>query len=156
MKNKNQIFNIAIVVLLLAFLVLMFLPYFTYEEVNYSINGSVWLYTRELKPFFSVIEGFRENNNTQYLALVLAFVIGVGTLLMHFMKSNSLGTQVLSVIWCLVVSIGFPINEMLKMGNMTIFYIMMAVTVVIDVLVVLRLIVWIKEWKVRPKKHHYA
>ena len=152
MKSKSQSFNIGIVVLLLAFLALMFVPYFTYKDVSYSINGYIWIYPKVLKPFFTeLIDGYSKNNNPQIWAPALARVWGVLTLAVNFMKSDSLINQLVTLVWCLIVSIGFPLNQALKFGNMTIYFVLLGIALVIDVLAVLRLIAWIKAWNADPK-----
>jgi hypothetical protein len=62
--------------------------------------------------------------------------------------------MILSVLWALVATIGLLVNKMLPLGNMTIFYALLAVTIVIDILVVLRVIGYIQEAKAQPKKKH--
>lgn len=152
MKSKNQIFNIAIVALALVFLGLMFVPYFTYNDVNYSINGYIWIYPKVLKPYFSgLIEGYADNNNPQIIAPALALLVGAGMIAVNFVKSDGVENQLISIVWCLIVSIGFPLNAALKLGNMVVYIVLLVLAALIDALVITRFVFWYKAWKADPK-----
>lgn len=131
MKTFAKILTIALVVLLLAQLVLMFLPYFTFTpvkslsnpdpvETDYSLQDYCWTKTAELKKTFkSLIPKYDINDYAH--SLVLTFVFGLAAVVFNLLNGNMLVTQGVTILWGVLGISCFATNEILAFGAMNLW-----------------------------------
>lgn len=126
MKTFAKILTIALVVLLLAQLVLMFLPYFTFTPVktlsnpdpvesDYSLQEYCWTKTAELeKTFKALVDDYNINDYAH--SLVLTFIVGAMAVVFNLINGNMLVSQGVTVLWGVLGISCFTTNGILEFG----------------------------------------
>lgn len=167
MKNVVRVLGIAIVLLLLAQIVLMFMPYFDFADMVkptkrdpnpksvFSLQDYCWIDTEDMgKDFFKeLIEDYNVNDHAVPLVLTFAFAcLGVIVNLLNFKNSfNTFVTfraglikviaHVLSGIWGYVAINAYLNSGVLQFGNQTLYMASLNIIFVTTALIALRLVV---------------
>ncbi len=114
--NKLQLFNIFITVVVLAFVVLHFIPYFSFKGEGYSIFNFIWWHPSDLKKFGREIYGATNfDMNQATTLLVLSFVAALGLLVLNFTKPDSLAAELVGLLWSAFSLIGYPASNILRL-----------------------------------------
>ena len=127
MKTFAKILTIALVVLVLAQVVFMFLPFFHYtpektlmlpdpQPTDYSLQSYVWVKTQELeKTFKTLIDDYFVNDYAHGLALT--FLVGLIAIGCNVFNGNMLLSQIASVLWGVLCVSTFATNPILEFGT---------------------------------------
>ena len=167
MKNVIRILGIAIVLLLLAQIVVMFMPYFDFSDLvkpdrkghipesEFSLQEYCWMDTEDMgKDFFKdLIEDYNVNDHA--VSLVLTFVIGCVVVILNVMNfANSFNkfvtfragfirvlTHAISAFWCYIAINAYLTSGVLQFGDQQLYMLSLNLIYVATGLVALRLIV---------------
>lgn len=131
MKLLGKILTIALVVLVVAQLALMFLPYFRFTpaqtldlpnpvETDYSLQDFTWTKIQEMEKTIKDVAknelGVKSKDysiNPYAHPLVLTFVTGILVLICSLFFYNKLGAQVVNVLWGVFGVFNFATNQIL-------------------------------------------
>ena len=167
MKNTLRVLGIAIILLLLAQIVVMFMPYFDFSDMvkpdrkgnipesEFSLQEYCWMDTEDMgKNFFKeLIEDYNVNDHA--VSLVLTFVIGCVVVILNAMNfTNSFNKFVtfragfvrvlahaFSAFWCYIAINAYLTSGVLQFGDQQLYMLSLNLIFVATGLVVLRLIV---------------
>lgn len=167
MKNTLRVLGIAIILLLLAQIVVMFMPYFDFSDMvepdrkgnipesEFSLQEYCWMDTEDMgKNFFKeLIEDYNVNDHA--VSLVLTFVIGCVVVILNAMNfTNSFNKFVtfragfvrvlahaFSAFWCYIAINAYLTSGVLQFGDQQLYMLSLNLIYVATGLVVLRLIV---------------
>lgn len=169
MKNTLRVLGIAIILVLLAQIVIMFLPYFDFADMvkptkknpdpksQFTLQDYCWLETEDMgKNFFKeLIEDYNVNDHA--VSLVLTFVIGCIVVILNAMNfSNSFNKFVtfragfvrvlahgFSAFWCYIAIDAYLTSAVLTVpqANQQIYMISLTLIYVATALIALRLVV---------------
>ncbi len=166
--NKLQLMNILITAAVLGFIVLHFVPYYSFTAKNiptddYSIFNFLWWRPTYLKKFGEEVYGklhFDLNHSTTLL--ILAFVSALALLVLNITKPNSLGAEIVGVIWSGLTIFGYLTSDILRLQapatencfikNPGLFWPIMILAFVGAALVLVRIVFFIPYYKQEKKK----
>ena len=167
MKNVIRILGVVLVLLVLAQLVVMFLPYFDFADMvkpdrkgnipesEFSLQEYCWMDTEDMgKNFFKkLIDDYNVNDHA--VSLVLTFVIGCVVVLLNIMNfANSFNKFVtfraglirvlahaISAFWCYIAINAYLTSGVLQFGDQQLYMISLTLIYVATGFAALRLIV---------------
>ena len=167
MKNTIRVLGIALVLLLLAQLVVMFMPYFDFADMVkptkrnpdpksvFTLQDYCWMETEDMgKNFFKeLIDDYNVNDHA--VSLALTFVIGCVVVLLNLMNfAKSFNTYItfqagfinfvthaVSALWCYVAINAYLTSGVLQFGDQQIYMISLTLIYVATALTALRLVV---------------
>ena len=167
MKNTLRVLGIAIILVLLAQIVVMFLPYFDFADMvepdrkgnipesEFSLQEYCWMDTEDMgKQFFKeLIEDYNVNDHA--VSLVLTFVIGCVVVILNAMNfANSFNKFVtfraglirviahaVSAFWCYIAINAYLTSGVLQFGDQQLYMISLNLIYVATGLIALRLVV---------------
>lgn len=167
MKNTIRILGIAIILVLLAQIVMMFMPYFDFSDMvkpdrkgnipesEFSLQEYCWIDTEDMgKSFFkNLIDEYNVNDHA--VPLVLTFAIACVLVILNGMNfANSFNTYVTfragfikvithlaSAFWCYIAINAYLTAGVLQFGNQQLYMISLILIYVATALIALRLVV---------------
>ena len=167
MKNTIRILGIAIILVLLAQIIVTFMPYFDFADMvkpdrkgnipesEFSLQEYIWMDTEDMgKSFFkTLIEDYNVNDHA--VPLVLEFVIGCVVIILNALNfSNSFHTYVtfragfikvlthlFSAFWAYLAIDAFLNVGVLQFGDQQMYMINLILVYVTTALIALRLVV---------------
>ena len=167
MKNTIRVLGIVIILLVLAQIAVMFLPYFDFSDMVkpdrkgnipqsvFSLQDYCWMDTEDMgKNFFkTLIDDYNVNDHA--VSLVLTFAIGCVVVIINGMNfANSFNTYItfraglikvlayiISAFWCYIAINAYLTSGVLQFGDQQLYMISLCVIYVVTGLVALRLIV---------------
>ena len=167
MKNTVRVLGIVIILLVLAQIAVMFLPYFDFADMVkptkrdpnpksvFSLQDYCWMDTEDMgKNFFSeLIDDYSVNDHA--VSLVLTFAIGCVVVILNAMNfANSFNTfvtfragmirvvtHIFSVLWCYIAINAYLTSGVLQFGDQQLYMLSMNLILAATGIIALRLIV---------------
>lgn len=163
-NNKYLILDIAIAVLLVAFIALHFIPYFCYKDETFSIAKFLWTDVEKLTKFLKALYGTRDFKLNPYVDwIVLSFILPVVVIGLRFWKPNTVVVVLADFAWGFCATYGYFSSKLLRttvikenayLLNPGLFWLYMVIILIVDALIIWRTIRFVPNYikKFLPEK----
>lgn len=167
-----KIMSIALIVLLAAQVVMVFLPFFedrTPEATakvpdpvagDYSMMDYAFFKTEEVSSFLKtdLKLGKKYEVNDFVMGIVFAFALGATALVANICSQKSIFTNIVSVMWAAMAPVAFLFDDVMALGNQGIRWGCVVVSIVGGLIALVRLYPWfcVKFLSVKIKKKERA
>lgn len=166
MKNTIRVLGIVIILLVLAQIAVMFLPYFDFSDIVkpdrkgnipqsvFSLQDYCWMDTEDMgKNFFkTLIDDYNVNDHA--VSLVLTFAIGCVVVIINGMNfANSFNTYItfraglikvltyiISAFWCYIAINAYLTSGVLQFGNQQLYMVSLILIYAATAIIALRMV----------------
>lgn len=143
--SRLRVTNIIVAVLILAVCLMMFMPFWHYDEESVSINGYVWFPTEHssLETYLEGELGYKTEINQIIRMPIIMFVTGWIGIFLCFFKLSGAWQMICSLPFGVCGFIGFITCGALRLGNL--WWLMMLLCIAVVLVDIVGLILSFKE-----------